>query len=60
VTRTVGIPWLGPQAGVVEPLGAVDVVTGLCEVATVVVLVQLLRLAPLEAIAAPSLAEKRS
>jgi hypothetical protein len=35
VTRTVGIPFFGPEAGEVEAVGAIDVVTKLAEVALV-------------------------
>ncbi|MGH9004708.1 MAG: hypothetical protein ACRDYV_16410 [Acidimicrobiia bacterium] len=38
VTRTVGVPFVGPAAGEVEPLGAGGVVTTLLEVALVGVL----------------------
>ncbi|MGH9035188.1 MAG: hypothetical protein ACRD0O_05435 [Acidimicrobiia bacterium] len=43
VTRTVGVPFLGPAAGEVEPLGAGGVVTTLFEAALVGVLVALWR-----------------
>jgi hypothetical protein len=43
VTRTVGVPFLGPAAGEVEPLGAGGVVTTLLEAALVGVLVALWR-----------------
>lgn len=43
VTRTVGVPFLGPAAGDVEPLGAGGVVTTLFEAALVGVLVALWR-----------------
>jgi hypothetical protein len=44
VTRTVGVPFLGPAAGEVEPLGAGGVVTTVFEAALVGVLVALWRL----------------
>lgn len=44
-TRTVGIP-LGPHAGEVEAVGAIDVVSKLVELALVLVLAILLRHAP--------------
>jgi hypothetical protein len=43
VTRSVGVPFLGPAAGEVEPLGAGGVITTLCEAALVGVLVALWR-----------------
>jgi hypothetical protein len=43
VTRTVGVPFLGPAAGEVEPLGLGGVVTTLFEVALVGVLFALWR-----------------
>jgi hypothetical protein len=42
VTRTVGIPPLGPEAGEVEPVAAIDVVSKATEVALIVVLAVLL------------------
>jgi hypothetical protein len=38
VTRTVGIPLLGPEAGRVEPVGFLDVVSLVCEVAVIALL----------------------
>lgn len=46
VTRTVGIPLLGPEAGVVEDVGFWDSLSKLVEVALVVALVLLLRRVP--------------
>jgi hypothetical protein len=46
VTRTVGIPFFGPEAGVVEEVAGIDVVTSLLEVATVGLLAMLLRREP--------------
>jgi hypothetical protein len=43
VTRTVGVPFLGPAAGEVEPLGAGGVVTTLLEAALVGLLIALWR-----------------
>lgn len=43
VTRTVGVPLVGPAAGEVEPLGAGGVVTTLLEAALVVLLIALWR-----------------
>lgn len=43
VTRTVGIPFLGPAAGVVEEVRALDVASKLAEVALIVVLALTLR-----------------
>lgn len=45
VTRTVGIPFFGPEAGEVEAVGGLDVFSKLVEVALIVCLVQLLRTA---------------
>lgn len=42
VTRTVGIPFLGPEAGVVEGVGALDVVSKIYEAVVVVMLLLLL------------------
>jgi hypothetical protein len=38
VTRTVGIPFFGPEAGRIEEVGVLDVVSGACEVAIVALL----------------------
>src|SRR3990172_7535916 len=43
VTRTAGIPLLGPHAGHVEPVGALDVVSELTELALVAALFPLWR-----------------
>lgn len=43
VTRTVGIPWLGPAAGEVEPVGTLDLPTKLAEALAVGVLAALRR-----------------
>lgn len=42
VTRTVGIPLLGPEAGEVEPVAPIDIVSKATEVALIVTLVVLL------------------
>lgn len=44
VTRTVGIPLLGPEAGEVEELTLISVLSKLLELALIAVLVRLLRL----------------
>lgn len=41
VTRTVGVPFFGPAAGIVEPIGITDSVSKAIETALVVVLVLL-------------------
>jgi hypothetical protein len=41
VTRTVGIPWFGPEAGTVEPIGLLDSISKIAEVALIVCLVRL-------------------
>jgi len=46
VTRTLGIPFFGPAAGLVEPVGALDLVTAVTELGLVILLVQLVRQAP--------------
>ncbi len=46
VTRTIGIPFFGPDAWRVEPIGRVDVVSKLAEVALIVSLIALLRSHP--------------
>lgn len=43
VTRTTGIPLLGPEAGVVEEVAPIDVLSKALEAATVVALLALLR-----------------
>jgi hypothetical protein len=43
VTRTVGIPFFGPEAGAVEPVGALDVVSKIVELALLGCLAVLLR-----------------
>lgn len=45
VTRTVGIPFFGPEAGEVEPVGVIDTVSKLVEGALIVCLVELIRTA---------------
>jgi hypothetical protein len=46
VTRTVGIPFLGPDAGQVEAVRTIDVLSKLLEVAVIVGLVLMLRSRP--------------
>src|SRR5207253_1636753 len=41
VTRTLGIPFFGPAAGLAEPVGALDLITAATELCLVLVLVQL-------------------
>jgi hypothetical protein len=43
VTRGIGIPFFGPEAGQVEPFGAIDLLTAAAEAALVAILVHLLR-----------------
>ncbi len=43
VTRTVGIPSLGPEAGIVEPVGSADAIAAVLEVATIILLAVVLR-----------------
>lgn len=43
VSRTSGIPFFGPQAGTIEEVGAVDVVSKVAEVAAVLLFVGLFR-----------------
>ena len=43
VSRTVGIPFFGPEAGEVEPVGVIDVASKLIEVVLIVWLVRLYR-----------------
>jgi hypothetical protein len=42
VTRTTGIPWLGPQAGVVEEVAPLDIITKIIEAGCAAILVMLL------------------
>jgi hypothetical protein len=50
VTRTAGIPLLGPHAGEVEPVGGVDVISKLMELGLVAALLPLLwRMSPARA-----------
>ena len=42
VTRTVGIPWFGPEAGEVESVGIIDVLAGILEIAVVALVVLVL------------------
>ena len=44
VSRTVGVPFFGPEAGEVEPVEPVDLLAKVLEVAAAVALVQLLRM----------------
>ena len=53
-TRTVGIPGLGPGAGVVEPVSPAGILAKACEVALIVTLVRLLRGMPDVPAATPS------
>lgn len=46
VTRTIGIPLLGPEAGQVEPVALVDVLSKVAEVLLVSCLIVLLRFGP--------------
>jgi len=46
VTRTVGIPYFGPEAWVVEPVGIVDALSKVIEIALIACLLVLLRLQP--------------
>lgn len=46
VSRTTGIPFLGPAAGTVEPFGVIDVASKLIEVFLIVWLIRLLRRFP--------------
>ncbi|MEA3142923.1 MAG: hypothetical protein QOG31_247 [Thermoplasmata archaeon] len=43
VTRTVGIPWFGPEAGRVEPVGATDAASKIVEIVLVILLFLLWR-----------------
>jgi FtsP/CotA-like multicopper oxidase with cupredoxin domain len=47
VTRTAGVPLLGPHAGEVEGIGAIDLIATASEVALIAALVALLRSAPI-------------
>ena len=47
VTRTVGVPVFGPEAGEVEPFGVMDVISKIVELGLIVSLVMLLRAAKL-------------
>lgn len=44
MTRTIGIPFFGPEAGEVEPVGAVDTIAKVTELALIACLVMMLRL----------------
>ena len=46
ITRTVGIPFFGPEAGQVEPVGVPDLISKIAEVALIVHLMVLLRRFP--------------
>ena len=46
VTRTVGIPFFGPEAGQVEAVGALDAISKITELALIACLVVLLRARP--------------
>ncbi|HUR62375.1 MAG TPA: hypothetical protein VM286_08455 [Candidatus Thermoplasmatota archaeon] len=46
VTRTLGIPFFGPGVGDVEAVAGIDAITGVLEVATVVILVWMLKQGP--------------
>jgi hypothetical protein len=48
VTRTVGIPFFGPEAGEVEALSAISVVSKVIELALIVCLAALVRSTPAE------------
>lgn len=43
VTRTIGVPFFGPEAGEVEPVGPLDLLSKVIEVALIVVLLRLYR-----------------
>ena len=43
ITRTVGIPFFGPEAGEVEPVGALDVISKVVELALIAALVAMSR-----------------
>ncbi len=46
VTRTVGIPFFGPEAGEVEPIGLLDSISKLIELILIIYLAALLRVFP--------------
>jgi hypothetical protein len=46
VTRTVGIPFFGPQSGAVEEVSGIDAITGVMEMVTVVILARMLQRGP--------------
>lgn len=46
VTRTVGIPFFGPEAGEVEPIGLLDSISKLIELVLIIHLAALLRIFP--------------
>ena len=46
ITRTVGIPFFGPMAGMVEPVGVPDLISKLVESAVIIHLVVLLNQFP--------------
>lgn len=46
ITRTVGIPFVGPEAGEIEPIGLIDSLSKVAELALIVCLVTLLRARP--------------
>jgi hypothetical protein len=43
LTRVIGIPFFGPDAGQVEPIGAIDLLTAGAELTLVAILVRLVR-----------------
>jgi hypothetical protein len=51
LTRTAGVPPIGPHAGEVEPVGGVDVLSKLLELGVVLTLIPLWRMSPLGATA---------
>ncbi len=57
VTRTVGIPFLGPEAGRVEPLTGLGLATKVLEASLVILLIALLRGMGAEAAARSALAQ---
>jgi hypothetical protein len=54
VTRAIGIPFFGPEAGAVEPIGPIDALSKVTEVALIGVLLRMHRLASREADLPPS------
>jgi hypothetical protein len=44
VTRTSGIPWFGPEAGTVEAVGAIDIVSKVLEGSLILMLMAFLML----------------